>query len=62
MISAATEGVPFTSIHIRGEFVQDAVLALGFFLAAAGVILGFSFGQHRKRARGGEKQKQTPTR
>jgi hypothetical protein len=31
MISAATEGIPFTSIHVRGEFVQDAVLDLDSF-------------------------------
>jgi hypothetical protein len=42
MISAATEGIPYTSIHIMGTFAQDAVGALGFFLAAAGVVLGFS--------------------
>jgi len=48
MISAATEGFPYTSIHIRGEFAQDAVGALGVFLAVVGVILGFSFGKKRK--------------
>jgi hypothetical protein len=35
-------------IHIRGEYAQDAVGALGLFLAVVGVILGFSFGKQRK--------------
>jgi hypothetical protein len=49
MISSATEGIPHTSIHIRGEFVQDAVGALGLFLAAVGVVLGFSFGKKKRK-------------
>ena len=48
MISAATEGIPYKSIHIRGEYAQDAVGALGLFFAVVGVILGFSFGKQRK--------------
>jgi hypothetical protein len=48
MISAATEGLPYTSIHIRGELLQNAVGALGFLLAVVGVILGFSSGKTRK--------------
>jgi hypothetical protein len=48
MISAATEGFPYTSIHIRGEYSQDAVGALGLLLAVVGVVLGFSFGKKRK--------------
>ena len=47
MISAATEGFPYTSIKIRGELAQDAVGALGLFLAGLGVFLGFSFGKKR---------------
>jgi hypothetical protein len=48
MISAVTEGIPYTSIKIRGDFAQDAVGALGLFLAVAGVFLGFSIGKTRK--------------
>ena len=48
MISAATEGFPYTSIYIRGEYSQDAVGALGLLLAVVGVVLGFSFGKKRK--------------
>jgi len=48
MISAATEGFPYTSIHIRGDLAQDALGALGLFLAVVGVVLGFSFGKKRK--------------
>jgi hypothetical protein len=48
MISAATEGFPYTSIHIRGDLAQDALGALGLFLAVVGVVLGFSFVKKRK--------------
>jgi len=48
MISAATEGIPYTSIHIRGELLQDSVGAFGLFLAVVGVVLGFSSGKKRK--------------
>jgi hypothetical protein len=48
MTSAATEGFPYTSIHIRGELPQDAVGALGLFLAV-GVVLGFSFGGKKRK-------------
>ena len=48
MISAATEGFPYTSIHFRGDLAQDALGALGLFLAVVGVVLGFSFGKKRK--------------
>ena len=43
MISGATEGVPYTSVHIRGETFQNAVLGLGLFLAVLGVYSGFRF-------------------
>jgi hypothetical protein len=49
MISAATEGVPYTSIHIRGDLAQDVVGGLGLLLAAFGVYYGFSIGQTKKR-------------
>ena len=45
MIAAATEGFPFTSIHIRDEFSQDAIGGLGLFLALLGVCLGFAVGK-----------------
>ena len=48
MISAATEGVPYTSLHIRGETFQNAVLGLGLFLAALGVYSGFRIGKKKK--------------
>ena len=47
-ISGATDGIPNTSIHIRGEFAQDAVGAPGLFLAVVGVVLGFSLGKKGK--------------
>ena len=33
MIVGATEGVPYTSIHVRGESVQIAIGVLGLVLA-----------------------------
>jgi hypothetical protein len=48
MIAAATEGFPFTSIHLREEFWQDAIGGLGLFLALLGVYLGFAFGKANK--------------
>jgi hypothetical protein len=48
MISGATEGVPFTSVHIRGETSQNAVLGLGLFLAVLGVYSGFRIGKKKK--------------
>jgi hypothetical protein len=48
MISAATEGVPYTSIHLRTDLAQDAVGGLGFLLAAFGVYYGFAIGQKIK--------------
>jgi hypothetical protein len=49
MISAVTEGVPYTSIHIRNEFWQDAMGVIGLFLAVLGVYLGFSISTKRKQ-------------
>jgi hypothetical protein len=37
VIAAATEGFPFTSIHIRDEFWQDVIGGLGLFLALLGL-------------------------
>ena len=51
MISAATEGVPYTSIHIRNELWQDAIGGLGLFLAMLGVYLGFAIGKAKKKWR-----------
>ena len=48
MIAAATEGFPYTSIHIRDEFWQDAIGGLGLSLAMLGVYLGFAFGKANK--------------
>jgi hypothetical protein len=49
MITAATEGVPYTSIHIRGDWSQDIVGAIGFILAAFGTYYGFSLGYTKTR-------------
>jgi hypothetical protein len=38
MISGATEGFPFTSIHIRGDLAQDIVGFIGLFLAIFGIL------------------------
>jgi hypothetical protein len=46
---AATEGIPYTSIHIRGDLAQDVVGGLGLLLAVFGVYYGFSIGQTKKR-------------
>src|SRR5262249_49321384 len=42
MISAATEGVPYTSIHFRSDLAQDVVGGLGLLLAVCGVYYGFA--------------------
>jgi hypothetical protein len=49
MISAATEGFPYTSIHIRNELAQDAIGALGLALAVFGTYYGFAIGQTKRR-------------
>jgi hypothetical protein len=48
MISSATEGVPFTSVHIRGETFQNTVLSLGLVLAMLGVYIVFKIGKKKK--------------
>ena len=48
MISGATEGFPYTSIHIRGDFAQDLVGGLGLLLAMFGVYYGFALGQMKR--------------
>jgi hypothetical protein len=48
MIVGATEGVPYTSIHVRGESVQIAIGVLGLVLAAIGVYIGFEIGKKKK--------------
>lgn len=48
MIVAATEGVPYTSIHVRGDSVQIAIGVLGLVLAAIGVYIGFEIGKKKK--------------
>ena len=49
MISGATEGVPYTSIHIRGDLAQDIVGFTGLFLAIFGTYYGFWIGKVKKR-------------
>jgi hypothetical protein len=49
MISGATEGFPYTSIHLRGELAQDIVFTIGFILVIVGTFYGFSLGQMKKR-------------
>jgi hypothetical protein len=48
MIVGATEGVPYTSIHVRGESVQIAIGVVGLVLAAIGVYVGFEIGKKKK--------------
>ena len=48
MISAATEGFPYTSIHLRSDVTQDVVGVLGLLLAVFGVYYGFAIGQKKK--------------
>ena len=48
MIVGATECVPYTSIHVRGESVQIAIGVLGLVLAAIGVYIGFEIGKKKK--------------
>jgi hypothetical protein len=48
MISAATEGFPYTSIHIRNDLTQEVVGGLGLLLAVLGVYYGFAIGQKKK--------------
>ena len=48
MIVGATEGVPYTSIHVRGESIQIAIGVLGLVLAAIGVYIGFEIGKKKK--------------
>jgi putative Mn2+ efflux pump MntP len=48
MIIGATEGVPYTSIHVRGESVQIAIGVVGLVLAAIGVYVGFEIGKKKK--------------
>ena len=48
MIVGATEGVPYTSIHVRGESVQIVIGVVGLVLAAIGVYTGFEIGKKKK--------------
>jgi hypothetical protein len=48
MISAATEGFPYTSIHLRNDWAQDVVGGLGLLLAVFGVYCGFAIGKKKK--------------
>ena len=56
MISAVGEGFSYTSIHIRGEMLQQTVGGLGLILAMLGVHWGFRFGE-RKATIGGKRSK-----
>jgi hypothetical protein len=46
-LTPQTEGVPYTSVPIRGETFQNAVLGLGLFLALLGVYSGFHIGKRK---------------
>ena len=48
MIVGATEGVPYTSIHVRGETAQIIIGVVGLVLAAIGVYTGFEIGKKKK--------------
>ena len=43
-----TEGVPYTSWHVRGETFQMVVGGLGLLLALIGVYIGFQIGKRKK--------------
>ena len=49
MITGATEGFPYTSIHIRDDLAQDIVGFIGLFLAMFGTYYGFAIGKMKKR-------------
>jgi hypothetical protein len=48
MIVGATEGVPYTSLHVRGETFQTVIGGLGVFLAVLGVYIGFHLGKKKR--------------
>jgi hypothetical protein len=48
MIVGATEGVPYTSLHVRGEGFQLVVGGLGLVLALLGICIGFQIGKKKK--------------
>jgi hypothetical protein len=48
MIVGATEGVPYTSIHVRGELLQIAIGVVGLVLSVIGVYIGFEIGKKKK--------------
>ena len=48
MISGATEGFPYTSIHIRGDLAQDIVFTIGLLSTLFGTYYGFAIGQKKK--------------
>jgi len=48
MIVGATEGVPYTSLHVRGETFQMVIGGLGVFLAVLGVYIGFHLGKKKR--------------
>jgi hypothetical protein len=47
MIVGATEGVPYTSIHVRNDTLQIAVGVIGLFLSLVGVYIGFEIGKKK---------------
>jgi len=48
MIVGATEGVPYTSWHIRNETLQIVIGTVGLLLALTGVYLGFRIGKKKR--------------
>jgi hypothetical protein len=51
MISGATEGVPYTSIHVGRGLAAETVGGVGFILTALGMFVGFSIGHAGRRRR-----------
>jgi hypothetical protein len=47
MIVGTTEGVPYTSIHVRGDTIQITVGVIGLFLCLVGVYIGFEIGKKK---------------
>jgi hypothetical protein len=59
MISSATEGVPYTSIHIEHGLTAEVIGGLGLILTALGICVGFSIGHSSRRKR--ERWQETST-
>lgn len=48
MIVGTTEGIPYTSIHVRNESIQIVIGVVGLLLCLVGVYIGFEMGKKKK--------------